>query len=77
MKCIIRKSYSIRYLARNWSNKDGIIDLPDDLVKRKIQAFEPQEFLDKAIKAKETKAVTNEMVTNRAIDEGSTKRRMR
>jgi len=75
MKCIIRKSYSIRYLARNWSNKDGIIDLPDDLVKRKIQAFEPQEFVDKRIN--ETKAVTDEMVTNRAIDESSTKRRMR
>ena len=81
MKCIIRTSYRVHYLGRDWTNKDGVIELPDELVKKKAHIFEPQDFVDSKIpKAKvsvEEKAISEDMVTNRAVTESSTRKRTR
>ena len=81
MKCIIRTSYRVHYLGRDWTNKDGVIELPDEIVRRKAHIFEPQDFVDSKIpKVKisiEEKVVDEKMVTNRAITESSTRKRMR
>lgn len=84
MKCIIREGYSIHYLGRDLLNKDGVIDIPDEMYKKKLHIFEPQEFVDSKIEGKVKskveivdKDIIEEKVTNRAIPTGFGKRRER